>query len=224
MTSRGSAAAASGFAYERAVHARLQTLAWDGERVQLAPPAGANKSAPDIPILNKGGLRLEAKTKGASEGGGCTMSVRDGAFQLPDQPVLRSFLPPDLRVWDGRVPSCLMGNKDMETWLAEKPMFKGSYISVPSHAVADYYRAKGAHYIQIEGKGLYHTGEDVRGWGVPKFETTCRIRIRLKQHSGTSVPTDCQACFNFNSRVLPPSPHDFMDPTRLPPGFAPAVE
>lgn len=221
--SRGGAAAKSGFAYERAIHARLQMLAWNGERVRLSDPAGANKNAHDITVLNTG-LTLEAKTKGATEGGGCTMKVRDGKFQLPEQSVLRAFLPADLRLWDGKVPSCLTGNKSVDLWHTEKNDFKGVYIPAPASAVADYYRAKGTMYLQIEGKGLYHTGEDVMGWAVPKFEPTCQVRIRLKQHASSSVPQDCQACFNYNGRTLPPSPYDFMDPTRLPPGFTLAAE
>lgn len=221
--SRGGAAASSGFNYERAVHARLQTLAWNGEPVRLSDPAGANKHAHDITVLNSG-LTLEAKTKGASEGGGCTMALVDGAFQLPSQSVLRSFLPSDLVLWGGKVPSCLTGDKSEATWLAEKGTFKGVYVPASPSAVADYYRAKGTMYMQIEGKGLYHTGEDVLGWGVPKFEPECRVRIRMKQHHSGSVPQDCQACFNYKPSTLPPTPYDLMDPTRLPPGFTAGAE
>lgn len=221
--SRGGAAAKSGFKYEHAVHACLQTLRWNNEAVRVSDPAGANKNAHDITVLNNG-LTLEAKTKGATEGGGCTMALKDGAFQLPTQSVLRSFLPETLVLWDGRIPSCLTGDKSEETWKAEKVFFKGMYIPAARSAVADYYRAKGTMYMQIEGKGLYHTGEDVLGWGVPKFEPECRVRIRLKQHHSGSVPQDCQACFNYNGKTLPPSPYDLMDPTRLPPGFTRAAE
>jgi hypothetical protein len=220
--SRGAAAAKSGFNYERAVHAHLQTLAWHGDQVRLSDPAGANKSAHDLTLLNNG-LTIEAKTKGATEGGGCTMSLRDGAFQLPEQSVLRAFLPPDLRLWDGKVPTCLTGDRSESIWLAEKSSFKGVYVPASPSAVADYYRAKGTMYMQIEGHGLYHTGEDTMGWGVPKFEPECRVRIRLKQHGSGSVPQDCQACFNYSGKSLPPSPYDLMDATRLPPGFTPVV-
>ena len=221
--SRGGAAAKSGYAYERAIHDRFQRLNYNNEPVRVSDPAGANKREHDLTVLNNG-LTLETKTDGATEGGGCTMAMRDGAFQLPEHSVLRSFLPPDFRPWDGRIPSCLTGDKTVATWLAEKDSFKGIYIPVSSSAVADYYRAKGTMYLQIQDKGLYHTGEDTMGWGVPKFEPECRIRIRLKQHGSGSVPQDCQACFNFVARTLPPSPYDFMDSTRLPPGFTPVVE
>jgi hypothetical protein len=223
--SRGGAAAQSGFAYERAVHARLLTLRWKEEPIRLSDPAGASKKDHDLTVLNNG-LTLEAKTKGANEGGGCTMALVNGSFQLPAHSVLRSFLPPDLVLWDGKVPSCLTGDRSVETWLAEKESLfkKGVRVPAPSSAIADYYKAKGTMYMQIEGRGLYHTGEDVLGWGVPKFEPECWIRIRLKQHGSGSVPQDCQACFNYKPTTLPPTPYDLMDPTRLPPGFTLAAE
>jgi hypothetical protein len=220
---RGAAAAKSGFEYEREVHAFLQTLIWKGETVRLSDPAGANKHAHDITMLNNG-MTLEAKTSGATEGGGCTMSLKEGVFQLPEQSVLRSFFPPNFSPWNGKVPSFLTGDKSEATWLAEKDSFRGIYIPASPSAVADYYRAKGTMYMQIEGRGLYHTGEDALGWGVPKFEPECRVRIRLKQHHSGSVPQDCQACFNYNGKTLPPSPYDLLDPTRLPPGFTPVAE
>jgi hypothetical protein len=220
--SPGAAAAHSGFAFERAVHTRLLTLLWKGESVRLSDPAGANKSAHDIIMLNNG-LTLEAKTKKAAEGGGCTMRLIEGVFQFPTHSILRSFIPPDLVLWDGRVPSFLMGDRSVETWTAEKDSFKGVYLPASSSAVADYYRAKGTMYMQIGGRGLYHTGEDVLGWGVPKFEPECKVRIRLKPHKG-SVPQDCQACFNYKPATLPPTPYDLMDVTRLPPGFTQGAE
>jgi hypothetical protein len=219
---RGAASAQSGFAFERAVHTQLLTLLWKDETVRLSDPAGANKTAHDITMLNNG-LTLEAKTNGATEGGGCTMRLVDGAFQLPDQSVLRRFLPPDLVLWGGKVPSCLTGDRSVETWHAEKGSFKGVYIPALPSAIADNYKAKGTMYMQIEGRGLYHTGDDPMGWGVPKFEPECRVRIRLKQHGSSPVPQDCQACFNYDPKSLPPTPYDLMDMTRLPPGFTPVA-
>ncbi len=221
---KGGAAYASGIAYERLLHSRLLTLCWNGERVQLSNPAGANKNLQDLTVFNNG-MTLEAKKGRAMEGGGCTMSLCNGVFQLPQHSILRSFLPSDLRLWDGKIPSCFTGDKSEETWRMEKSFFKGVYVPAPPSAVADYYRAKGTMYMQIEGRGLYHTGENPMGWEVPKFEPKCRIRIRLKQHHSGSVPQDCQACFNYNPKSLPPSPYDLMDLARLPPGFTPlAVE
>lgn len=215
---------ASGLEYETSVQARLRSLSYLGDPVVVSDVAGSNKSAHDIVIQSPVYVPLEAKRANASEGGGCTMRLRDGKIQLPENSVLQSFLPADFKLWDGRIPSCLTGDKSVETWNAEKPLFHGIYLPVSSSAVADYYRAKGTFYLQVEGHGLYHTGEDVYGWGVPKFVCDCKIRIRLKQHHSSSVPQDVQACFNYKVNTLPPSLYDFMSEDRLPPGFLVPVE
>lgn len=224
--SRGGAASKSGFNHEHAVHARFQRLAYNGERVVVSDPAGSNKNAQDHILVNCGGLAIETKTKGAFEGGAKTMKYRDGAFQLPEHSLLRNIVlsATPMPLWDGFIPSCMKGDKTDVTWLAEKERTPEIRKPVPSSVVADYYLAKGTNYIQIEGKGLYHTGEDVKGWGVPKFEPICTVRIRMKQHHRGSAPQDCQASFNYKSKSLPPSPYDFMDDTRLPPGFTLVVE
>lgn len=207
---------ASGLAYEYKVHNRIRRLLYNNLPVLVSTPAGANRTAHDLVINN---FTLEVKTKRATEGGGCVMRLRDGVIQMPDNSILRTYLPPDLRIWDGRIPSFLLGDTSPETWAKEKPMFKGLYIDASSSAVADYYQAKGTRYMQIEDKGIYHTGCDILQWGVPKFEPKCRIRIRAKQHHSGSVPQDVQASFNYNPKTLPPTPYDFMDTSRLPPGF-----
>lgn len=220
-TSRGGAAAKNGFEYERLVYAQFKRLKWNGEPVNVLEPAGANKTAHDITLLNKEGLTLEAKTKGAFEGGAKTMKYRNGAFQLPEDVLLSSMIVSGitLPLWNGFIPSCMKGDKTDATWLAEKHLVSEIRKSVPSSVVADYYRAKGTAYLQIEDSGIYHTGDDVMKWNVPKFEPECSIRIRMKQHGGGHVPSDCQASFNYKHRSLPPSPYDFMNPSRLPPGF-----
>jgi hypothetical protein len=226
LKSRGAAAAKSGFQNERAVHAQIQRLNYNGERVQVSEPAGANKNAQDHTLLNCGGLAIESKTAGAFEGGARTMKYRDGAFQPPDHSLLREMVlsVTPLPLWGGFVPSCMKGDKSEATWLTEKEHVKEIKGDVPSAVVADYYREKGTHYIQVEGMGLYHTGEDIQGWGVPKFEPTCKIRIRMKQHGSGTVPQDCQASFNYNKRSLPSTPYNMMDMSRLPPGFTPVAE
>ena len=222
--SRGAAATSSGFTNEKVFRTQLQQLAYNGTPLVVSDVAGSNKTAHDVSILSPILVTFETKTLNASEGGGCTLRLRDGVFQLPENAILRSYLPTEFRPWEGRVPSCLRGDTSLETWEAEKDSFKGIYLPADPSAIAQYYRAKGTHYIQVERRGLFHTGDDVHGWGVPVFEPTCRVRIRLKQHHSGSVPQDVQACFNYASHTLPPSPYDLMDPARLPPGFALAVE
>lgn len=212
---------ANGVRVEKMVQQRLMTLLYKGKPMKVSKTAGADKSAHDIVVSHL--FNLETKSLHASEGGGCTLRFRDGAFQLPEHPALREGIEAYGKpLWDGRIPSFLTGDRSINTWNAEKKQFPGIYIPVGSSAVADYYQRKGTQYIYVQGKGLYHTGEDPLELGVPKFELPCRIRIRLKQHHSNSVPQDAQACFNYKIRGLPKSPYDFMDPARLPPGFTEA--
>lgn len=213
-----------GIENEKTLRARLLTLRYNGNPFPVSDVAGANRKAPDLTLQLNEPVTLETKRPTASEGGGSVMRYRDGQLQLPENEILRKYFPPDFHLWDGRIPSCLRGDRSAETWLTEKKTFPGCYIPVDSGAVAEYYRTKGTMYIQIERQGLYHTGIDPCGWGVPKFDLPCRIRIRLKQHHSTSVPQDVQACFNYNLRHLAKSPYDFTDDQRLPPGFTLAAE
>jgi hypothetical protein len=65
----------------------------------------------------------------------------------------------------------------------ETPEFKDTYISCGDNTISQLYKAKGCQYIQVDGKGLYHTGEDTCDFGVPYFECPQRVRIRLKVHT-----------------------------------------
>lgn len=217
----GSKAASSGKANERTFCDQLRRLRYRGEAIGVADPAGTKKDAPDT-VLTLPGMRpivLELKENKASEGGGSNLVYHDGHYARPKNPVVDRYYPAGYQPWEGRAPSCLVDDKSPETWAREKDSFPGLYLEVSNTAVSEYYRTKGADYIHVRGKGIYHTGEDPMRWGVPMFTPPCRIRIRAKQHHGTSVPQDVQVCFNFRSQELETSPYDFMDLARLPPGF-----
>lgn len=47
---------------------------------------------------------------------------------------------------------------------------------------AQAYQSKGCDYVQIKGYGLYHTGEDVCGFGVPPLRLPVKLRFRVKSH------------------------------------------
>ena len=101
------------------------------------------------------------------------------------------------------VPSFLSdaGNRLFVDWEKERAAFPDVYIECDDDVIAKAYCAKGAHYIQLYGFGLYHTGRDVCGFGVPLFECKQRLRIRCKRHgrrckqSGRYVPSSVTASF-----------------------------
>jgi len=168
----------------------------------------------DVPFHFRGSLYgLEAKTLNASEGGQRKFILKDGALQLPDDDrakIHKALLPPNFTLWEGRVPSFLKGDRTQETWDKEAPSFRDVYVNAETTTVADFYKKKGTHYIQIEGKGLYHTGEDPCNFGVPLFTCATRLRIRCKRHHG-SVPGTVMAALNYNKNTLPKSPFCLMN-------------
>lgn len=88
-------------------------------------------------------------------------------------------------LFHGKTPAFLERKITYSEWKDMKksdPDFKDHYIVCPEDTIARLYRAKGCQYIQIYGKGLYHTGVDVCGFGVPFFTCEQRIRIRCKVH------------------------------------------
>ena len=89
-------------------------------------------------------------------------------------------------LFGGKTPTFLDHPVTHAEWTAikkETPEFKDTYISCGDNTISQLYKAKGCQYIQVDGKGLYHTGEDTCEFGVPYFECPQRIRIRLKVHT-----------------------------------------
>ncbi len=156
-------------------------------------------------------IGIEAKNLGTQEGGQRAFALIEGKLQIPDLPknaVHRAMLAgykTDFLPYNGQIPSFKRGDLTSETWLREKEKFKDQYFDCDPKAISDYYRTKGSAYIQVEGKGLYHTGVDPCGFGVPFFECPTRIRIRCKVHHG-KVPTSVTAALNYNKKKLRASP------------------
>jgi hypothetical protein len=89
-------------------------------------------------------------------------------------------------LYQGKTPPFLLKKIKYSDWVAIKtasPEFKDDvYIPCQPNTIAQLYKEKGCQYIQISGKGLYHTGEDICGFDVPFFTCEQRIRIRIKVH------------------------------------------
>lgn len=177
-----------------------------------AVSAGAEEGN-DVPFAFRGGsYGLEAKTLNAYEGGQRKFVLNNGVLELPSDErtkIHKALLPPGFKLWGGQVPSFVKGDRTQETWNKERDIFRDVYITASPTTIADFYKKKGTQYIQIEGKGLYHTGEDPCGFGVPLFSCTSRLRIRCKRHRG-SVPGTVMAALNYNKNTLPNSPFCLM--------------
>lgn len=224
-TNRGANAFLSGMEFERNLLERLKHT-YDVENGNClcaidAVSAGAEEGN-DVPFHFRGvSYGLEAKTLNASEGGQRKFFLKDGILQLPDDErtkVHRALLPGKFVLWEGKIPSFMKGDRTQETWNKEAASFRDVYVTASPTTIAEFYKKKGTHYIQIEGKGLYHTGTDPCNFGVPLFSCASRLRIRCKRHHG-SVPGTVMAALNYSKNTLPKSPFCLMNGP-LPPSLA----
>ena len=172
---------------ELEVHKELQQRGFK----LLNTTAGSTNERDLIMIHEDESIGIEVKAQNAKEGGQGIFKLYDG--QLVNIHPLFSMFLNGYVPFQGHVPSFLTGDKSFETWLKEKSLFKGEYVSVPDDSVAKYYANKGSSYIYIYKKGIFHTGVDPCGWGVPMFIAPTRIRIRCKQHGSSSMPSSVMA-------------------------------
>ena len=232
---RGSRCSVSGRRYETHVWNIVQRcadvsgwvpLAGDGARL-----GGGSSHAHDLQIAWRGQrvpIELKRSFKVPDWGQAILERRDDGRWAVKkDNPVIQSALDvwqqdagEDV-LWDGRTPSFLDNDITHATWLNEKHAFKDAYLDVDSKAIADYYADKGVAYIQVgRGAGLYHTGEDVCGFGVPEFVCEQRIRIRIKVHTRKNKAGHCRLSVTAAlqpARLLPDSPYSLDSTATLPP-------
>lgn len=212
MKRSGGSCLANGTKYERHILQLLSETAWNHHPIATPNKTGGATRLHDIVVVvNSRRVAFEVKSKNSFEGGGKTLRPANGTIKIPI-----GFLGSNKEhtCWEGKVPSFLNGDKSTETWKTEKTLFRAEYRPVSADAVRLYYKEKGTDYIQIQGKGLYHTGDDPLMLGVPAFQCPTRIRIRCKQHSSSTLPGSVQASLVFDRRRLMASPHDLE--TRLP--------
>jgi hypothetical protein len=219
---RGGACLQNGLCYEKKVAESLSTLVYEGHSLQLrATTAGATSESDIRFTLQAIEYGIEVKDKKAFEGGQKRMIPGDTGLFIPEdclhKECLSTYIP-----FQGRIPSFLKGDKRPEQWLAEKHLFADEYISVDSKKVAEYYRRKGESYIQVEGKGLYHLGQDVLAWGVPEFVCETLLRIRCKCHKSTPMHRSIMTSFIYKKETLKSSPFDLV--TKPPLCFTRVVE
>jgi hypothetical protein len=82
----------------------------------------------------------------------------------------------DIKVlFSGRIPIFMFKNISFNYWLSIKHNYENISLICPPHALTCIYRDHGYKYIQISEKGLYHLGDDIYNFGVPKFLCPQRI-------------------------------------------------
>lgn len=205
--SRGKNCLRSGVSYEQSIRTKLSGLSYDELPIHIGRSGGATTN-PDIPLrIGNKKVNIEVKNKGSFEAGGKSMKIQNNKLMCPNGTLHHDILG-DRVPWSGHIPSFIKRDKSLDTWNCEKTTFRDEYHRISPDVIRSYYNRKGVDYIQIEGKGLYHTGNDILCLGVPLFDCRGRMRIRYKQHGSTPMPSSVQAVFTFDRRSLEMSKYD----------------
>ena len=208
----------NGMAYEAQISNTLKRLQYMNQPILVGQTAGS-KGVCDIPI-KIGNIKtgIEAKNLGAFEGGCKKLYPTADGMQITEDCIHKTIID-NRQLYGGAILPWNAGKRTPADWAEAEHIFKPDiYIDAPRQSIAEYYELKGANYIQVEGFGLYHTGNDVLGMGVPKFECDVKLRIRSTKHIKDRIPTDITAGLQFNRKTLQKSP--FCLDTKLPIGFS----
>lgn len=183
--------------------------------------AGSNKNINDIRLPWKDGfVDIEAKQTIKAEFGQRRAQITDGVLTIP-HPLFQDCIA-HTELFNGKIPAFLQKTGfTFPEWEKVAADFKDEQYPAPSDVISKYYFEKGNSYIQIRGLGLYHTGIDVCGFGVPYFKCPTFLRIRCKRHgkkcpvTGKDIPTSVMASFWVSKNPVP-SPYSLDDHTKLP--------
>jgi hypothetical protein len=218
--SRGANSFKSGNEYEQKCHSILQSITYRGEKLTVKPAAGATHDCDVICLVPVSGniipVGFEVKNLGAFEGGAKKLYSTPTGMTILEEGIHKSIIG-DRQLYGGAILPWYQNKKTLEDWKAVEHIFKPDiYIETSHDSVANYYRKKGTYYIQIEGKGLYHTGEDILELGVPMLTSVVKMRIRSSKHIKNGIPMDITAALQFNRRTIGKSPYS-LEGGQLPP-------
>jgi hypothetical protein len=185
------------------------------------PTAGSNKNINDIRLpWNDTFVDIEIKQTIRAEYGQRRAEVLDGTLVIP-HPLFQDCIA-HTELFDGKIPPYLLASgMTFPEWERVAVDFKDEQHLAPADVISKYYKEKGNAYIQIREYGLYHTGEDVCGFGVPYFKCPTFLRIRCKRHgkkcpvTGKDIPTSVMASF-WVSKPPEPSMYSLDDVHKLP--------
>lgn len=205
--SRGKNCFKSGIEYQHSICEKLKQIQFNNESYIVEEVKGA-KDGPDI-ILHHRDLQIgfEVKRKAAFEGGSKKMIYGENRLLFPEGS-LHDYLLSDRSIYEGKNLPYYEGKKSKADYLPVKHIFdQDIYIDITNDTMSNYYKRTGVYYIQIEGNGIYHTGEDILSLGVPLFNCSQRLRIRTSKHKNKEgVPTDVVGDINYNKKTLVKSP------------------
>lgn len=221
---QGSKSFAAGKTYQTHICEKLNRLQLGGIRCNAVEVDGA-KAGADISLISHLNVGIETKNKGAFEGG-CkkmTYNTETRRLEIVENSIHKIILG-DAIIYEGRNLPWYEGKKSLEDWQQVKALFsKDIYLAATNDAISDYYRTSGVAYIQIENKGLYHTGADPLKLEVPYFSCEIKLRIRSTKHKKKGISSDVTAALQYNKRLLIKSPFSLDDNGQLPPNMNYAI-
>jgi len=131
----------------------------------------------------------------------------------------------NIKIFNGNISPFMKKSITHKEWITIKnktDMWDDVYIDVPNDTIQKLYNAKKCQYIQIsKGYGLYHLGDDVCNFNVPKLEIEQCIRIRTKIHTKKNKKGFCSlsvtvACQPKQIKLLNKSIYSLDDVSKLP--------
>lgn len=216
---------AAGKKYQTSICEKINKLQLNGVKCIPIEVEGA-KAGADINLISHSNVGIETKNNGAFEGGAVKMIYNDIEKRLTiKEPNIHQTILGNTKIYDGMNLPWYEGKKTAEDWNKVKAIFeKDIYIQASNTAISEYYQNNGVTYIQIENKGMYHTGKDPLMLNVPYFSCEIKLRIRSTKHKKNGICTDVTAALQYNRRQLVKSPFGLDDNSILPAPMQRVVE
>jgi hypothetical protein len=208
--SRGKTSFASGKTYQEYICNRLKRILINDKSYSILQVEGAKAGADIVIVHDDTNIGLECKNKGAFEGGAKKLYF-NGKKYLFEENSLHQLLLGDTIIYSNINLPYYEGKKTLEDYNKVKEIFnKDIYIDIDKLAIANYYKSSNVYYIQIQGYGLYHTGNDILKLDVPLFVCSeLKMRIRTSKHkTKEGIPTDVTGALQYNKKYLSKSNFD----------------
>lgn len=226
----------SGFLYELMVFNIVRKITINNKRFnnQSIIDLGHCSSKNDlICLFNDAQIGLEVKKYNTPDWMQCSIKLDHitnkwiGSYKckIPMQcTLLFNKLLNDINLFNGILPPFIHKKLTHSEWISIKKntsIWNDHYINIPNDTISKLYYLKNCHYIQISEYGLYHLGNDICKFNVPKFIIDQHIRIRIKVHKRCDSDGYCSlsiiaACQPKNIKYLNKSNYSLDNIYKLP--------
>jgi hypothetical protein len=234
---KGSNCSLKGKEYETRVHDIVKACKFKGNdfNTQHVSELGGCSSANDLEcnMLSEKDVSIEIKKCKTPDWMQCSLQydfglqrwIGSSKNKIPDESKKifeESLL--GIELFNGKLPPFMMYKMSYSEWVEIKRTnkdFADAYFDCPDDTISRLYKEKGCSYIQVSNKGLYHLGDDICEFKVPKFQCKQQFRVRTKVHSTKTKHNFCSisvviACQPKNIKQLGCSSYSLDDIEKLP--------